>query len=662
MSILLDLAAILRLDSKKYEDGIKDAKDKAGKFGDAMKTAGKVAATAFAAVTTATAAVTTALVKATGEAAAYGDNIDKMSQKLGISAEAYQEWDAVLQHSGTDISAMTGAMRTLTKQASSSSDAFEKLGISQQEVANLSQEDLFAKVVAGLQSMEEGTERSALATELLGRGAIEMGALLNTSAEDTAAMRKRVHELNGVMSNEAVKAAAAYQDSLQDMTTALDGLKRNVVSDFMPSITTVMNGLTEIFAGDTEGGVGMITEGIGSMVDGISEKIPEILEVGAGIITALVGAIGQNLPTLIQAGAQTVISIVTGIVKQLPSILKASLEVIKTMASGLSKSFSEMIPTLVEVMLEITEVLIDNVGVLVDAAIEIIVTLAQGVIDALPKLLEKMSEIIQAVLKALTDNMPKLIQAGVDIIVMLINGITDNLPTLIAMAPVIIQDVLSALIQNLPLLITAGIQAIPQIVTGLIRAIPELLKAVPQLIGALLSSLIEGAKSLLSAGREMVTKVWEGFKQKIEDAKQWGRDLIQNFKDGITQKWENLKSKIRDIGQGIKNFLGFSEPKEGPLSDFHTYAPDMMQLFAKGIRDNEDVVYNQLRKSFDFEDQLSSGFNLSTTGSSDYRGSDSENLPPIRIVVQSVLDKRIIGETSYDYIKGRTRAGEFGWV
>ena len=44
--------------------------------------------------------------------------------------------------------------------------------------------------------------------------------------------------------------------------------------------------------------------------------------------------------------------------------------------------------------------------------------------------------------------------------------------------------------------------------------------------------------------------------------------------------------------------LGFSEPKEGPLSNFHTYAPDMMELFAKGIRDNEHLITDQIRSSF----------------------------------------------------------------
>ena len=34
------------------------------------------------------------------------------------------------------------------------------------------------------------------------------------------------------------------------------------------------------------------------------------------------------------------------------------------------------------------------------------------------------------------------------------------------------------------------------------------------------------------------------------------------------------------------------------MSNFHTYAPDMMQLFAAGIRDNEGLVRAQMERSF----------------------------------------------------------------
>ena len=64
--------------------------------------------------------------------------------------------------------------------------------------------------------------------------------------------------------------------------------------------------------------------------------------------------------------------------------------------------------------------------------------------------------------------------------------------------------------------------------------------------------------------------------------------------------FSGVVSAVSGIASRVKSFIGFSEPEEGPLSNFSTYAPDMMKLFAKGIKDNEHLVTDQIRSSFDF--------------------------------------------------------------
>ena len=185
---VFDLVATLSLDSSGFDQGAEEASGKAQSLGSKIKsglgTAGKIAGAALVAVGTAAVGATKALIDGASATAQYGDHIDKMSQKLGISATAYQEWDAILQHSGTSIDSMQRGMMTLSKAAENGSESFEKLGISQEDVASMSQEDLFGAVIKGLQGMEEGTERAVLAQELLGGAAKELGPLLNTTAED----------------------------------------------------------------------------------------------------------------------------------------------------------------------------------------------------------------------------------------------------------------------------------------------------------------------------------------------------------------------------------------------------------------------------------------------------------------------------------------------
>lgn len=64
----------------------------------------------------------------------------------------------------------------------------------------------------------------------------------------------------------------------------------------------------------------------------------------------------------------------------------------------------------------------------------------------------------------------------------------------------------------------------------------------------------------------------------------WGKNLIHMFVQGIKAAGGELWNTISGVGKGIAGFLGFhSPPPHGPLSDSHTYMPNMMRMFSQGI-------------------------------------------------------------------------------
>lgn len=495
-------------------------------LGNGLKTAAKVGAAAITAVTAATAAMTTALVNGVSKTAEYGDNIDKMSQKMGMTAEAYQEWDAVMQHCGTSIDSMQAGMKTLATAAESGSDAFEQLGLSQEAISGMSQEELFGATITALQNVESETERTYLAGKLLGRGATELGALLNTSAEDTKAMKDRVHELGGVMSNEAVKAAARYQDSLQDMKASFSGLKNSLISDFLPGMSTIMDGIASLVIGE-DSAQSTISSGISQIIESMNSSLPRLLDAGKQIVEAIFQAITQNSHQMVSGGIEMLMYLVDGIIKNLPLLAESASEIIVTIAHSIAESLPDLIPTIVDVVVQIVETLIDNVDMLVDASIAIIVALAEG----------------------------------------------------------------------------------------LIKSLPELVKAIPKIVTA----IVNGFKSLMSQitgiGKSIVTAIGDGIKSLASSAFTWGKDLIDNFVSGIKSKISAVTSAVSGIASKIKSLIGFSEPEEGPLSNFHTYAPDMMNLFIQGIRDNEKKLTDQIEKTFDFgERTITAGISYGSYG------------------------------------------------
>ena len=528
---VFNLSAILRLDKNEYEKGLSSAASAAKGFSSKVAGFMKAGISAFTSVATAAVNVGKTLVQSTGQVAAYGDNIDKMSQKMGISAEAYQEWDAVLQHSGASISSLLPSMKTLSMQAQKGNEAFQALGISEQEVANLSKEDLFSRVIEGLQGMEEGTQRTAIASALLGRGATELGALLNTSAEDTQKMRDRVHELGGVMSDEAVKAAAAYQDQLQDMNTAIDGFKRNVVSNFLPSVTKAMSGITNALSGDLENGIQETTDAIIEIVQKAAESIPNIVN-----------------------GA------VKSIVKALPELVKSWASIRQELTQGISSA----LPELIEIL---------SSSDVIQSVLTATMDMIESVIDQLPALIPLVVEAAMKIIDMLTepDVLTRIVEVALDLTIALIDGIWKALPKIIEALPKIIDNLVKALLQSIPKIVDAGIklftalvQDAPAIIKGIVKAIPQIISAIFQQFASFGTDLgkkfyeaWENIKKIFTPANvaRFFVQVWEGIKSAFSSVGEWFSKCFGDAWNAIKNIFAPVGEMFGNIGKSILNAL-----------------------------------------------------------------------------------------------------------
>lgn len=479
----------------------------------------------------------------------YGDNIDKMSQKMGMSAEGYQEWDFIMQHCGTSMETMKASMKTLANAASTGSEAFDQLGISQEQIANMSQEELFNATIAALQNVEDETTRTYLAGQTLGRGATELGALLNTSAEDTEAMRQQVHDLGGVMSDDAVKAAAAYKDSLQNLQTSISGLKNNMSAQLLPAVTQVMDGLTLIFSGgDMEAGMEMIGQGIDELAAKLEEILPKFLELGSQIIMKIAEVIIENLPTLIDSGMSIINELIAGIIEALPQLLEAGMQII----TGLVDATLQNLPMLVEV------------------ALQMLLTLAQGIVDQLPTLIPAIIDVVLQVVNTLIENLPMLIEGAIQLFLGIVTGLIQALPQIIAALPTLIDSIIQALIASIPLLIDCGVQLFLALIENLPAIIVAICKAAPEIVKSLVRGFLELAVQIKEVGTKLMTKLKEGITGMVSNlvsaAKDLGKNVVDGIWNGISAGWDWLKEKVgglaKSLFDGAKAALGIASPSK----------------------------------------------------------------------------------------------------
>ena len=92
------------------------------------------------------------------------------------------------------------------------------------------QETLFSEVFSALADMENQTERTALASDLLGRSATELAPTLNTSKEGIEQLRQEAHDLGLVYSDELVDAGVVLGDNIDRLKKSFGAFKTNALA------------------------------------------------------------------------------------------------------------------------------------------------------------------------------------------------------------------------------------------------------------------------------------------------------------------------------------------------------------------------------------------------------------------------------------------------
>lgn len=169
----------------------------------------------------------------------------------------------------------------------------------------------------------------------------------------------------------------------------------------------------------------------------------------------------------------------------------------------------------------------------------------------------------------------------------------------------------------------------------------------------MLNAVKEKAGNIRDTIEEKIGAAIDFIKDLPNQALQWGKDLISNFIDGIKNAPANLASAASGVADTIASYLHFSEPDKGPLSDFHTFAPDMVRLFAQGI---ENSLPTLERASADMASALVPGMgavqNGTGTTATTYNtpvnitvyGAQGQDVNALADVIQARLNRAVVNQ------------------
>lgn len=228
-----------------------------GKWAGPLKTAIKESIGIIGAWIKAIIAFAGAMTAVVNSVSKLGDSIDKGSQRMNMSTEQYQKWAYAMELSGSSIeelregyNQMSGQISQAVNGTEESQKAFQRLGVNLKDAqGNLrSTGDIFEDVVVSLQSMDNATERTALAYKLFGESTSKLNPLLNNNSNFLKDVVRTQNALGSQMSGSLVSASAKFQDAITTMKQGWQGFKNVLGETFMPVIQKVVVWVTVAIA------------------------------------------------------------------------------------------------------------------------------------------------------------------------------------------------------------------------------------------------------------------------------------------------------------------------------------------------------------------------------------------------------------------------------
>ena len=200
--------------------------------------------------------------------------------------------------------------------------------------------------------------------------------------------------------------------------------------------------------------------------------------------------------------------------------------------------------------------------------------------------------------------------------------------------PEMIEKFVGYAVEKLPQVIELGMKMVLAIVSGLAKNLPQIVRSVLDMTATIVKTFVSSLPDIVDVGKQIVRGVWDG----IKAMGSWIKEKVSGFFGGIV---DNVKG-VLGIHSPSRVFAGIGEN------------------MALGLSDGWDSEYNKIKRN------ITNGLDFGTA-TIDAKATMSGKIQnaltnigniggDITIVVQSVLDGKIIGETAYKYNRQMQRA------
>ncbi len=200
----------------------------------------------------------------------WGDQLQKTNLRIGASTEALSQYNYVASLSGVEFNQLTTAWQRQTRRIAEAAAgtgvavaALDRLNLSAQELNQLAPEDQFERIAEAMQGVENSSERVRLAQQLWDSEGVKLVQIVNQGTDAMATMRAEADALGLTISQDTANAMASYNDEVDRLKFAAQGVSQTLLSELVPAMTAGLQNVNAFIqeVGGAEVVVGHLTDG-----------------------------------------------------------------------------------------------------------------------------------------------------------------------------------------------------------------------------------------------------------------------------------------------------------------------------------------------------------------------------------------------------------------
>lgn len=446
-------------------------------------------------------------------------------------------------------------------------------------------QNLWKSQVSGMGALallNQGTEEFNKEMQRMGDSSSNMSNALEKLKSPAGDLKKSLNALKNASISLGAEGLALIAPVADKVAKAFQGFAK-WVEGANPALKKVVISLLAVV---TASGPVLII--VGKLVGSIGQGISTISKFGTAIKTAMAGAkgLGGVIGAIASPVGIAVLAIgaliavfatlwktndtfrvqVTAIWGNIVAMFKEFVSEIKARMGGISEAFTNIINVIKPLWMafcnSLAPTIITTFGV-IKSVIATTLSVILGLIDVFTGVFtgdwKKVSSGVKTIVNGLKKGVVSIFKAMVSLIKTTVKGMVDGVIKFFKTMPSKINTVLKNLVK-------LAKSAVKSLKTALANGAKNAV-----------SAMVNGMKSL--PGK--ISSVMRGVASK---ALSWGKDIPRAIANGIAKTAGAVTGAVKKVASKIRSMLHFTTPDEGPLADFDTYMPDMIDLMVRGIR------------------------------------------------------------------------------